>query len=89
MLTFYSCYNDFVIVPDIFLSFVKHHLHGGPLDSIDAEALKKENEELQQRNRELEEQVAQLQTAVSIHYAFTLYHCVLFSAAIQVRIRVN
>ena len=69
MLTCYKYAIDNWIVPDIVLSFVKHHLHGGPLDSIDAEALKKENEELQQRNRELEEQVAQLQTAVSIHYA--------------------
>ncbi|XP_064404753.1 c-Myc-binding protein homolog [Halichondria panicea] len=51
--------------PSDALDFVKHHLHGGPLESIDAEALKKENEELQQRNRELEEQVAQLQTALS------------------------
>ena len=54
----------------IFLSlanfrFVKKHLHGGPPDSLDAEALKKEVEELRQKNKDLEEQVAQLQAAVS------------------------
>ena len=53
----------------IFLSlllvrFVKKHLHGGPPDSLDAEALKKEVEELRQKNKDLEEQVAQLQAAV-------------------------
>ena len=53
---------------------MKHHLHGGPLESIDAEALKKENEELQQRNRELEEQVAQLQTAVNIQFLIIIMH---------------
>lgn len=47
-------------------SFVKQHLHGGPPESIDAEALKKEVEELRQRNKELQEQVAQLQTAVCL-----------------------
>lgn len=44
--------------------FVKHHLHGGPPESIDAEALRREVEELRQKNRELQEQVSQLQTAV-------------------------
>jgi cell division protein FtsB len=43
---------------------VKKHLHGGPPDSLDAEALKKEVEELRQKNKDLEEQVAQLQAAV-------------------------
>ena len=47
-------------------SFVKQHLHGGPPESIDAEALKKEVEELRQRNKELQEHVAQLQTAVCL-----------------------
>ena len=47
--------------------FVKQHLHGGPPDSLDAEALKKEVEELRQKNKDLEEQVAQLQAAVSRH----------------------
>ena len=47
-------------------SFVKQHLHGGPPESIDAEALKKEVEELRQKNKELQEQVAQLQTAVCL-----------------------
>lgn len=47
------------------LSFVKKHLHGGPLDSIDAEALKKEVEDLRQKNRDLEQEVAQLKAAVS------------------------
>ena len=45
---------------------MKQHLHGGPPESIDAEALKKEVEELRQKNRELQEQVAQLQTAVCL-----------------------
>lgn len=43
---------------------MKKHLHGGPPDSLDAEALKKEVEELRQKNKDLEEQVAQLQAAV-------------------------
>ena len=51
------------------LRFVKRHLHGGPPDSLDAEALKKEVEELRQKNKDLEDQVAQLQTAVSLHDA--------------------
>ena len=44
--------------------FVKRHMHGGPPESLDAESLKKEVEELRQRNRELEEQVAALQASV-------------------------
>lgn len=44
---------------------MKTHLHGGPPDSLDAEALKKEVEELRQKNKDLEEQVAQLKAAVS------------------------
>lgn len=50
------------------LRFVKQHLHGGPPDSLDAEALKKEVEELRQKNKDLEEQVAQLQAAVRGSY---------------------
>ena len=46
--------------------FVKQHLHGGPPDSLDAEALKKEVDELRQKNKDLEEQVAQLQAEVSV-----------------------
>ena len=49
----------------LFPRFVKNHLHGGPPDSLEAEALKKEVEELRQKNKDLEEQVAQLQAAVS------------------------
>lgn len=45
---------------------MKQHLHGGPPESIDAEALRKEVEELRQKNKELQEQVAQLQTAVCL-----------------------
>ena len=48
-----------------FFRFVKRHLHGGPPDSLDAEALKKEVEELRQKNKDLEEQVTQLKAAVS------------------------
>lgn len=43
---------------------MKKHLHGGPPESLDAEALKKELEELKQKNKDLEEQVAQLKAAV-------------------------
>lgn len=52
--------------------FVKHHLHGGPPESIDAEALQREVEELRQRNKELQEQVSQLQTAVC--HVITISH---------------
>lgn len=52
--------------------FVKKHLHGGPPESLDAEALKKEVEELRQKNKDLEEQVAQLQAAVGGYY-YTSY----------------
>ena len=45
---------------------MKHHLHGGPPESIDAEALRKEVDEIRQKNKELQEQVAQLETAVCL-----------------------
>jgi len=51
-------------IPERVARFVKHHLHGGPPESIDAEALRREVEELRQKNKELQEQVLQLQTAV-------------------------
>lgn len=53
-----------VYIPEHMTRFVKHHLHGGPPESIDAEALRREVEELRQKNKELQEQVSQLQSAV-------------------------
>ena len=59
-------------IPERVARFVKHHLHGGPPESIDAEALRREVEELRQKNKELQEQVSQLQTAVC--HVITISH---------------
>lgn len=44
--------------------FIKKHLHSGSPEAVDAEALRKEVEELRQRNRDLEEEVSQLKATV-------------------------
>ena len=51
---------------------MKRHLHGDLPEAVDAEALRKEVEELRQRNKDLEEQVAQLQVEVSWCVAWEL-----------------
>ena len=50
--------------------FLKQQLHGGLPEPVDAEVLRRENEELQRKNRELEAKVAELTAAVSpSHYS--------------------
>ena len=46
-------------------SFLKQQLHGGLPEAVDAETLRRENDELQKRNRELEAKVAELTATVS------------------------
>ena len=46
-------------------SFLKEQLHRGLPEPVDAEMLRRENEDLQRRNRELEAKVAELTAAVS------------------------
>jgi cell division protein FtsB len=49
------------------LVFLKQQLHGGLPEPVDAEMLRRENEELQKRNRELEAKVAELTAALAKH----------------------
>jgi hypothetical protein len=47
------------------LVFLKQQLHGGLPEPVDAEMLRRENEELQRKNRELEAKVVELTAVVS------------------------
>jgi hypothetical protein len=48
-------------------SFLKQQLHGGLPEPVDAEMLRRENEELQKRIRELETKVTELTAALAKH----------------------
>jgi hypothetical protein len=49
------------------LVFLKQQLHGGLPEPVDAEMLRRENEELQRKNRELEAKVVELTAALAKH----------------------
>jgi hypothetical protein len=46
---------------------LKQQLHGGLPEPVDAEMLRRENEELQRKNRELEAKVVELTAALAKH----------------------
>ena len=49
---------------DMYLRFLKKHLHGGPPEAVDVEALQRQVQDLRQRNQQLEGEVAQLKEQV-------------------------
>lgn len=52
---------------------MKQQLHGGLPEPVDAEVLRRENEELHKKNIELEAKVAELTAAVSTYIQANLY----------------
>ena len=50
--------------PAYLFRFLKKHLHGGPPEAVDVEALQRQIQDLRQRNQQLEGEVAQLKEQV-------------------------
>ncbi|EDV20521.1 C-Myc-binding protein [Trichoplax sp. H2] len=51
--------------PNDALDFLKQHLHGGPPETSDVEALRLENAELKQKNNALQEEVNELKSKLA------------------------
>lgn len=45
-------------------SFIKVHLHGGPPEPVDVDALRQELQDVKQRNQQLEDELSQLKSQV-------------------------